>query len=403
MLETWPSAHDHPASAWKQVFVLSLPRSGSTLLRLLLDTHPAIACPGEMQLGRLCDALQHTLLYSLGQTVVGGDEGRGRWVARETQALIEGLLSRYLAAKGKAIWAEKTPANLEHAETLRAVFPQAAFICLYRHPLDTIRSGFESMRFGRLKYNLWDYRSGCEFYVEQTRRLLDFERKHAQCCLRVRYESLVSDAASSADALFSFLRLPWERDLLERVFTTAHDRGPGDPKAELATRIYADSLGRGAEVLPILKGLPASLREAIGALAVELGYPPVNFDAHPTTPESRQAPARAATVSSVEEFFRSYLPRRLEHSSGARRGLRGVVRFEVKGAGGGVWTVDLERTPALVVPEQRDADCVISVRSDDLLKLGNGELTVGECWLQAKLRLQGDEALAVSLGRTLFN
>lgn len=396
---------DRSRGRWEQIFVLSLPRSGSTLVRLLLDTHSAIACPGELSLGRLSEALHHTLSYSLGQADARSDVERDAWALREARAAIERIMAPYAAAKGKPLWAEKTPANLDHAETLFRVFPRAAFICLHRDPLDTIRSGIESSRFGRLKYDLWDYRSSCEFYVDQTRKLLAFEGRHPASCFRLSYEALVRQPAATADGLFEFLGLPGEPGLLDTIFSTPHERGPGDPKAEFATAIYTSSIGRGADISSIVEGLPASLRRAIADLATDLGYEPISATGAAclgATPRPRPAPPGPMRVPSVEELFRSFVPLRLEQSGAILAPLKGTVKFQVKGAGGGTWTIDLDRTPPRVAAADACADCVIAIRADDLLKLASGELNVGECYLQAKLRLQGNEALAVSIGRALF-
>jgi protein-tyrosine sulfotransferase len=394
---SWPQRQT--GSRWQQVFVLSLPRSGSTLLRLLLDTHPDICCPGELELGKLAEALRHSLYYSTGQLLECDDAERADHVASEVRRIIEGFMGSYTAAKGKRLWAEKTPANLSHADVLRRTFPDAAFLCLHRHPLDLIRSGFESTRFGKLKFDLWDYQSGVEFCIEQTRSLLNFESANPDRCFRLYYEELVKETDAVLARACEFLGLESEAGVAQGVFKTKHERGPGDPKAEFASRIYETSIGRGAEIVPLLSTISPGLKKRLGNLIVELGYPQVELDG-----EGRSAiasaplpPARPA-FSSVEELFRTHFPAALQRSNG----LQGKVKFQVKGSGGGTWTVNLGTRPAVFAPVNEEADCTVTIRSDDLLKLAAGELNVGECYLQAKLRVAGNEALAISLGRALF-
>jgi putative sterol carrier protein len=79
------------------------------------------------------------------------------------------------------------------------------------------------------------------------------------------------------------------------------------------------------------------------------------------------------------------------------------VKFLVKGSGGGAWTLNFAQQPVSIEPMNQEADCTITIRSEDLIKLATGELNVGECYLQAKLRVTGNEAIAVSLGRALFS
>src|SRR5438067_867005 len=49
------------------IFILSNPRSGSTLLRFLLDAHPSICCPGELRLGAICEFVTTAVESTLGQ------------------------------------------------------------------------------------------------------------------------------------------------------------------------------------------------------------------------------------------------------------------------------------------------------------------------------------------------
>jgi putative sterol carrier protein len=82
--------------------------------------------------------------------------------------------------------------------------------------------------------------------------------------------------------------------------------------------------------------------------------------------------------------------------------LKGIAKFIVRGTGGGTWTINLDACPPMIAAMDQEADCTITIKADDLLKLASGQLNVGECYLQARLRVAGNEGLAISLGRTLF-
>lgn len=395
-------------SAWKQIFVLSLPRSGSTLLRLILDTHPQITCPGELSLGQLCFDLSHALSYSIGQVDTDDDAARPAIVRAEVQGIVEGFMGSYARMKKKLLWAEKTPANLEHADLLHRVFPQAAYICLHRNLLDMIRSGWESTRYGKLKYELWDCNSSLEFCIQQTRALLDFERKHPDQTIRLQYEDMVQAPVPTLTRLFNFLGLDWEPSLLDAIFSTPHDRGPGDPKAQFATRLYTSSVGRGTshEVLAVLEKAPKHVKSALDDLLRELGYPDIDSaisEAARSTGATAAEPAIAvAQESDITNLFTQHFRTKLDCRNAKTADLKGAVKFIVRGNGGGTWTINLDSRPPSIQALDRDADCTISIKSDDLLKLAKGELNVGECYLQARLRIAGNEALAISLGHTLF-
>src|ERR1041384_430745 len=92
------------------VFVLSCERSGSTLLRYIIDTHPRICSPAHLHLGQLCSSLYTSIFFSLGQ---GIDEAlRERFVHGEIRRVVNKLMERYVSAKGKQMWCEKTTENL---------------------------------------------------------------------------------------------------------------------------------------------------------------------------------------------------------------------------------------------------------------------------------------------------
>ncbi|HEX5886668.1 MAG TPA: sulfotransferase [Pyrinomonadaceae bacterium] len=390
-------AHTNTERKWEQVFVLSLPRAGSTLLRLLLDTHPAICCPGELDLGNLVERLYHSLYYSSGQLLECDEAERSAWTTRQVRATIEGFMKPYARAKGKQLWAEKTPSNLAHADALQRTFPDAAFLCLHRHPLDLLRSGFESTRFGKLKFDLWDYQSGVDFCIEQASALLQFEKANRDRCFRLYYEDIVKDGATVLTKAFHFLGLESDPEIVKTAFNTKHEHGPGDPKAEFASRIYNTSIGRGAEIVTLLSDVSAASKNRLKDLIVELGYP--QTDLVPAVEKERTNDnGPRVTFKSVEELFSTHFPARLQR----KNDLQGSVKFLVKGNGGGAWTIKLDQDPAVFAPVNEESDCTIMIKSDDLLKLATGELNVGECYLQAKLRVAGNEALAISLGRTLF-
>ena len=411
--ETRPLSNAPARSKWKQIFVLSLPRSGSTLLRLILDTHPEICCPGELGLGQLCDDLYRALYFSLGQTGTKDDAARVAITTARVRETVCDFMDSYAASKHKSLWAEKTPSNLDHADRLAETFPDAAYICLHRNLLDLIRSGWEMTRYGKMgygkfKYELWDHQEFLSLCTRQTRALMDFERKHRDRTIRIHYEQLTRNPTQALSRLFGFVGLDWNPSLIDEVFSKQHDEGPGDPKAEFANKVYTTSIGRGTsrEVLSELEKAPKSLQDDLSALLSELGYPNLDAARSEVACKSERGeiqPAQTAPrFSDIDELFTHHFLARLNREPAAAADLKGAVKFIVRGAGGGTWTINLDAHPPALQAADRDADCTITIKADDLLELAMGKLNVGECYLQARLRVVGNEALAISLGRTLF-
>src|SRR6188472_1604334 len=128
----------------RPVFILSCERSGSTLLRCILDTHPEIACPGELAIGRLVQALRRTIFRTVAQTDAATEEEQGEATRVEVRRIVDEILTAYVSARGKRVWCDKTPWNVLCLSDLEWVFPEARYVCLYRRGVDVAHSCLEA-------------------------------------------------------------------------------------------------------------------------------------------------------------------------------------------------------------------------------------------------------------------
>lgn len=384
-----------------------MPRAGSTLLRLLLDTHSEIYAPDELRLGRLCHALFGTLE---GLSEAGGlDAGRrarldtSPGVLAETRGIASGLLSAAAGAKGKRMWCEKSPENLEYLAVLEQVFPDALAILLHRHCLDVVAS---CLRAGRYGFNLMvvgRYLSGhhqnfvvplVQAWVEEVGRLLDFEERHAPRCFRLRYEDLVAHPRSRLDSLCRFLGVGPEPEIVDRVFNTPHHQrlNAGDGNAIFSTTITADGVGRGREIpWERVRSVPEDLFDAMNRTLVRLGYPPVE-DASwdygvEIRSESRQKQAPDSSLG-ARELLEGRLPARL--ASGTPVALAGsLFTFVVTGEGGGTWLLDLTGEPGRVVPGAEPAGLEIHLAGSDLVAIASEGGNPAVAYREGKVQING--------------
>jgi hypothetical protein len=255
------TAAEHP------IFVIGSPRSGTTLLRMILDSHPRISCGEETHFLRAL----HSIVGRDWPLVASYGLPRDWWLAR-IRGLYSDFQSEVLARSGKARWAEKDPTYTLHLAFIEELFPDALFVHLLRDGHDVVASFRDR----------WGYRSAARAartewarYVEaagELGRRLD-ERRF----LEVRYERLVADPVPEAQRLFAFLGEDFMPEVLafdpaEHTATaryqwfTAGRRAAG---GETST-IYRSRVGAGGASLdPVLRGL---LRRRHGALLRELGY-----------------------------------------------------------------------------------------------------------------------------------
>ena len=268
------------------LFVVTLARSGSTLLRYLLDTHPDVVCPSELD---LADLLHHTA-DTWNRTLDGiGDRrqveavGPPPYYAPEAydqaREVVAALMARCARATGATVFCDKSITTIDHLPVVSRCFPDASFIFLYRYPLDMIASGIEASRWGFNAYGFGPYVSANSgnfvaalghYWADRTSKMLEFEKSCPSPHTRIYYERLCDDPAGTMDGLVAFLGLQPDPGLVGRSLRTGHGRGRSDYKVDFRAEIGPSSIGRGALLPKSL--LPAQIQR-INQLLGELDYP----------------------------------------------------------------------------------------------------------------------------------
>jgi hypothetical protein len=281
---------DQAVAASDPVFVLCAARSGSTLLRFLLDAHPDLACPPETNVPALCGQLATVWSLIEGAPL---SQNRGDEPPEIPDAAIAGvretmdrMTGSYLERRGKKRYCDKSLGTARFAYLMTRIWPEAKFLCVYRHPMDVIASGMEACPWGLNGYGFDPYIAEspgnavfalARFWADNAAVIAMAEEQYADRCQRVRYEDLVAGPQASADRIFEFLGAAPVPDIEERMFAAERERyGPADYKIWHTSRISADSVGRGWTTPAGLIG--PQVREAINELCAKLGYVPVDED-----------------------------------------------------------------------------------------------------------------------------
>jgi hypothetical protein len=208
----------------RPLFLLSLPRSGSTMVQRVLAAHDQIATVSEPWLllsplyaarteGARAEYSHEMAAEALQDFCDALPGGRTEYRA----AVRDFALTLYERAAGGevAYFLDKTPRYHAIAAELIEVFPDARFVFLWRDPLAVMASFLDTFRAGRFEpYNFaFDLFDGVANLTAAWARL--GERGHA-----VRYEDLVAGGERGWRGLFDFLELEFDASLLERFADT---------------------------------------------------------------------------------------------------------------------------------------------------------------------------------------
>ena len=225
------SASGSASASERPVFVLGMPRSGTSLAEQILASHPAVFGAGEI---------------SFWEDAFAAHDAYG-WVGAAGAKAISSIAEQYLARTAQAPAGtlrvvDKMPANFLFAGLIHAVFPRARIIHLRRHPIDTCLSiYFQNFLNSAAFYN--DLGCLAHYYREYV-RIMDHWRSvlPAAAFLEVPYEDLVADQERWSRRMLEFIDLPWDPRCLEfhraeRIVITAS-------KWQVRQSINAASVGR---------------------------------------------------------------------------------------------------------------------------------------------------------------
>jgi len=285
---TDPNAMCPEDSCQQPVFVLTASRSGSTLLRFILDSHPDFACPPETSIAVAAASLVRAwdFLERVGSdtTSVAAPAVPPDHVLAGVRATIDRMYGQYLRRRGKRRWCDKSLDTHGYAELIAALYPQARFICLYRHCMDVIASGVEVCAWGLHRYGFDPFVAQNPgnsvaaigtYWLETVQAIMRFEDSHPRLCCRVRYEDLVAAPEETATQVFAFLGAAPVPGIARAAFGVPHEQnGPGDEKIWFTSGVTAASVGRGFRVPAAALAPP--VREGINAVLDKLGYRPVD-------------------------------------------------------------------------------------------------------------------------------
>jgi hypothetical protein len=243
--DSWPKLVQQPnTAAWPDspIFIIGMPRTGTTLVDRIISSHPAVESAGELQ------AMPLAVKLATGTrtpTVLDPET-----IAAATAVDMAGIGRDYLARashhrRDPALrFTDKFPGNFQYAGFIARALPAARIVCLRRHPMDTVLSNFRNLfavssRYYDYSYDLLDIAA---YYVRFDRLMALWCKAFPGRVLEIRYEDLVADQVGETRRLLAHCGLEWSDACLSFHTNAAPVSTPS--AAQVRRPLYGDSIAR---------------------------------------------------------------------------------------------------------------------------------------------------------------
>lgn len=243
----------------RPIFVVGSPRSGTTLLRAILDAHSALLAPPWETGAFICLApMLNGDLPKILKLMPGFPMQREDFIAWLRHS-VDDLFARVAPATGKRRWVEKTPLHVLHIPLICETYPQAQFIHIIRNGYEVVRS-LQNMHWAPRQIR-WSTQTWIDA-VQTGRR--DGTPLGPGQYMEVRYEQLTREPEPVIRQVCEFLQEPFEPGLLN------YHQQPNNIWGEKRDAIQDKPVNKHRDLGLVQRWV---FRSLAGPLMRELGYP----------------------------------------------------------------------------------------------------------------------------------
>lgn len=206
-LERRPGSDESAAEGPQPIFIVGMPRSGTTLLDRMLSSHSQVASAGE-----ITDFL--TQLHGVTDVPPQGVRGTLQVVERSPGADLAELGARYLSqtrwrAHGRRYLVDKLPTNIRLVAHIRHALPHARILHMVRDPMDVCFSNL-SVMFGNSAAYSYDQYALAHYYGQYTRLRRHWRALMPDAMLEISYADLVREPAATLHKVLEYCGLAAE-------------------------------------------------------------------------------------------------------------------------------------------------------------------------------------------------
>ena len=256
------------------IFIGGAGRSGTTLLRVMLDSHPRIYCGPELKVTPLIGQMWHT--FHSAQPALKDYEISSVDIQTLFQQLFHILTSKMLTKSGKSRIAEKTPGNARFFQHLHYVFPTSPLIHVIRDPRAVVAS--------LLKMDWIDASTGKPLpYVSSVDAASNYWLDEVQAAkatanhptasknyIEIKYENLVEEPQQTLKELLIKIGEEWDPSVLQYHSIKRNLAGESS-ESQVQQPLYKSSISKWRTELSLEQIRQIEVRTA--KLMSELNYP----------------------------------------------------------------------------------------------------------------------------------
>tara|TARA_B000000557_G_C20795107_1_gene452883 strand:- start:418 stop:1890 length:1473 start_codon:yes stop_codon:yes gene_type:complete len=247
---------DWGSDARDPIFVLGLPRAGSTLIEQILSSHSQI--DGTSELPNIL-ALSQKLRRSSNYSVKGYPEVMKSISEAECREFGDSYIEETkIHRQGAAYFIDKMPNNFRHIALIKLILPNAKIIDARRDPMGCCFSGFKQLfaEGQEFSYSLEDIGN---YYVDYIKLMDHWDKVLPGFVLRVNHEDVVDNLEQEVRRILNFCGLPFEESCL-RFYET--ERNVKTPSSEQVRQpIFRDGVDQWRKFEPWLDPLKNALAE----------------------------------------------------------------------------------------------------------------------------------------------
>jgi Sulfotransferase family len=226
------------AAGESPIFIVGLPRTGTTLVERIVGSHSQVHSAGELL------ALRDAIGFAVDRTA---PHLSSNWLdysralgALDGEVIARGYLERSRAKRGdRPRFSDKAPANFYYCALIFRAFPNARVVHVTRHPLAACYAIYKTRFNGGFAFS-YDLQELAEYYIGYRQLMDHWHRVLPGKILDVAYEEVVNSQEATTRRLLDYLDLPFEKSCIDFHLNPAPTSTPSS--VQVRQRLYTSSM-----------------------------------------------------------------------------------------------------------------------------------------------------------------